>query len=256
MKHGDFSALADNYSKFRPDYSQTILRAILGIINLPTHQIDFVDIGAGTGIWTRMVSQAGVRSATAVEPNKYMRQMGISNEKNNRIAWVDASAERTGLEDNSADWISMASSFHWVDFESAVEEFSRVLRNGGWFTALWNPRLLEVSPLLLEIENHLSELRPNIKRISSGKSGITENLTEKLLSTNVFKDVIYSEARHTINMTKERYIGAWNSVNDLRVQLGDELFAKFLQYLHERLEDVDEINATYLTRSWTARLIK
>ena len=48
--------------------------------------------------------------------------------------------------------------FHWTEFDTTVKESLRVLRKNGRFTALWNPRLIEVNPLLIEIENHLSEL--------------------------------------------------------------------------------------------------
>ena len=37
-------------------------------------------------------------------------------------------AEAIDLADGSADWLSMASSFHWADFELATQEFFRVLR--------------------------------------------------------------------------------------------------------------------------------
>ena len=37
----------------------------------------------------------------------------------------------------------MGSSFHWADTLQALEEFHRILRPGGFFTAIWNPRLLK-----------------------------------------------------------------------------------------------------------------
>lgn len=52
MKHGDFSNLADDYAKYRPDYSPIILKSIIGLVSKPVNQIDAVDVGAGTGIWT------------------------------------------------------------------------------------------------------------------------------------------------------------------------------------------------------------
>jgi hypothetical protein len=127
------------------------------------------------------------------------------------------------------------------------------LRPGGRFTALWNPRLIEVNPLLVEIESYLDTLRPNIKRVSSGRSGITEMLTEQLWASACFEDVVYLEGRHVIEMTPVRYIGAWRSVNDLRVQLGAEKFDVFLDFVTERIAGVNVIQATYLTRAWSAR---
>ena len=55
VKYGDFTGLAKNYSKSRPGYSASVLRNLIELLNKPLGEIDFVDVGAGTGIWTRMV---------------------------------------------------------------------------------------------------------------------------------------------------------------------------------------------------------
>ncbi len=250
---GDFTGLAGDYSQHRPDYCPSVLKALLGLFDEPTTEIDFVDVGAGTGIWSRMVHSAGVQSVTAVEPNDDMRASGAANSLHTAIRWLAGSAEQTGLPEACCDWLSMASSFHWADFNRATQEFHRLLRAGGRFTALWNPRLFEVNPLLVEIEAHLDTLRPNIKRVSSGRSGITETLTEQLWNSPYFNDVVYLEGRHVIAMTPERYLGAWRSVNDLRVQLGPEKFEEFLVFVEQRIAGQDVIEATYLTRAWSAR---
>lgn len=253
LKAGDFTGLAKDYSQHRPDYSPSVLKAQLGLLALPAAEVDFVDVGAGTGIWTRMVYEQGVNRAIAIEPNDDMRQKGIDGSQQTNIRWLAGCAEDTGLPDQSADWLSMASSFHWANFETATREFHRVLRPGGQFTALWNPRLIEVNPLLIEIEAYLDTLRPNIKRVSSGRSGVTEILTDKLLKSAFFEDVVYLEGRHVIEMTPERYLGAWRSVNDLRVQLGPEKFQIFLAFVEDRISKIGVVEATYLTRSWSAR---
>lgn len=248
---GDFTGLATDYSKHRPDYCPSILKALLGLLGKPITEVDFADVGAGTGIWTRMVQHAGVRSVKAIEPNEDMRQNGMADSKN--ITWLNGSAENTGLAGESVDWVSMASSFHWADFNTATMEFYRILRPGGRFTALWNPRLIEVNPILVEIEAHLDTLRPNIKRVSSGRSGVTETLTELLWDSPCFDDLVYMEGRHIIEMTPERYLGAWRSVNDLRVQLGPQKFDFFLGFVEKQISGIDVIEATYLTRAWSAR---
>jgi SAM-dependent methyltransferase len=250
---GDYTNLAQDYSKHRPDYSPSVLLGLLGLLAKPVAHVDFVDVGAGTGIWTRMVAARGVKSATAVEPNKEMRSKGIADSVGTGIRWEAGSAEKTGLQDTCCDWLTMASSFHWVDFERATREFWRVLRPGGRFTALWNPRLVEANPLLEEIEAHLQILQPNMKRVSSGRSGITETLTERLWGSPYFEDVVYLEGRHVISMSPDRYVGAWRSVNDLRVQLGSERFDAFLSFVEERIRGIEAIEATYLTRAWSAR---
>ena len=253
LKAGDFTGLAKDYSQHRPDYCPAVLNALLGILQKPIDEVDFVDVGAGTGIWTRMVLGKGVKSATAVEPNDDMRANGLADSAGTGVRWQAGSAEQTGLPGACCDWLTMASSFHWVNFDAATREFRRLLRPGGGFTALWNPRLIEVNPLLVEIEAHLDALRPNIKRVSSGRSGITETLTEQLWVSPCFEDVVYVEGRHVIEMTPERYMGAWRSVNDLRVQLGPEKFDAFLAFVESRIAGLDVIEATYLTRAWSAQ---
>lgn len=253
MKHGDFTGLAEDYSRFRPDYSRQVLQSIFGLIEKPVSELDAVDVGAGTGIWTRMLAHAGVRSVTAVEPNNDMRDQGRTHPDNQRILWRKGSGEETGMAGASADLVSMASSFHWVDFDRGISEFDRVLRPRGCFVALWNPRFIEANPLLIEIEAHLEKLKGSeIKRVSSGRSEFTETLTERLESCGRFAHVVYLESKHVIPLTPERYIGAWRSVNDIRVQLGSERFSAFLAYVEDRVQGLETIEATYLTRAWVA----
>ena len=56
-----------------------------------------------------------------------------------------------------------------------------------------------------------------------------------------------------IKMSPARYLGAWRSVNDLRVQLGGEKFDSFLAFVECQIKDLEAIEATYLTRAWSAR---
>ncbi|WP_084386814.1 class I SAM-dependent methyltransferase [Castellaniella caeni] len=252
-RQGDFTGLAGDYSQYRPDYCPSILNGLFGLLKKRPADVDFVDVGAGTGIWTRMVQAAGVKSAVAVEPNADMRAAGMADSASLAVAWLPGSAEKTGLGDQVADWVTMASSFHWADFESSTREFHRILRPEGRFTALWNPRLIELNPLLMEIEEHLSLYKKNIKRVSSGRSGITDRLTEMLWGSTYFDDVVYLEGRHVIQMSPERYVGAWRSVNDLQAQLGSDNFSKFLRFVESKVASLPFVEATYLTRAWSAR---
>jgi hypothetical protein len=121
------------------------------------------------------------------------------------------------------------------------------------FAALWNPRLIEANPLLLEIEAEITRLKPGIERVSSGRSGLTERLTEMLGATPQFAEVLYLEGRHSVQQTPEQYLGVWRSVNDLQVQLGPDLFQTFLDRTAARIAGVTTIETTYVTRAWTAR---
>ena len=253
IKHGDFTGLAGDYAKFRAGYAPQVATAILRYLGRDIASVDAIDVGAGTGIWTRILASYGPNSITAIEPNDDMREQGIESSRGTNIEWRKGAAEATGMPDQSADLVSMASSFHWADFDQACDEFHRVLRPGGLFVALWNPRLIETNPLLVEIEEQITRLKPDVKRVSSGRSGITERLTEMLSAKPQFTDVLYLEGRHSVQQTPEQYLGAWRSVNDLRVQLGPELFDQFLDLTEKRIAGLTAIETTYLTRAWAAR---
>ena len=253
MKHGDFTGLADDYAHYRPGYAFSVVTTVYALLERTPSEIDVADVGAGTGIWTRMLAERQPRSITAVEPNDDMRRQGVLASRGTSIEWRAGRGEATGLADASLDLVTMASSFHWVDFESGCQEFQRILRPGGRFVAVWNPRLIETNPLLVEIEAEISRLKPDIRRVSSGRSGLTEQLTDRLWATPGFDDVVYVEARHTTQQSPTHYLGAWRSVNDLQVQLGPELFQVFLRYVERKVSDVSMVETTYLTRAWSAR---
>ena len=248
IKQGDFTGLAKDYANCRPDYSQTILELLLK----HTQAKSVADVGAGTGIWSRMLSQAGLNT-TSVEPCDDMREEGIRFTADYDIDWHVGSAEQTGLPENSVDWVTMASSFHWADTTAALTEFNRILKPSGYFTILWNPRNIDDNEMHEEIERLVHELVPSLKRVSSGRAKNSRDWTDDLQSTGHFTDCLFMEARHEIHMTHERYLGAWRSVNDIQAQAGPEKFGLLLQQISEIIDNLNEIIVPYKTRAWTVQ---
>ena len=95
----------------------------------------------------------------------------------------------------------------------------------------------------------ITELKPDLRRFSSGRSGITETLSERLWESHYFDNVIYLESLHQAKLTPKAYLGAWRSVNDVQTQLGPSLFAAFLAFVEDRTRDLDYVAATYQTRA-------
>jgi len=115
LKLGDFTNLAENYSRYRPGYSRSVRDALLALCAREPAALEVADVGAGTGIWSRLMAER-VAHVTAIEPNEEMRRCGIRDSKADRVTYAECSGEKTGLRSESVDMVSMASSFHWVDF--------------------------------------------------------------------------------------------------------------------------------------------
>lgn len=256
MELGDFTKLAKDYVN-RVGYSETALTVLKDHIETQKGPIRAVaDVGAGTGKLTDDLARLGLRGF-AVEPNDAMRAEGVKLfDGRDAFTWSKGTAEATGLADNSVDWVLMGSSFHWTDAPAALQEFHRILRPGGYFTAIWNPRNIESSPLHMGIEAKIREMVPNMKRVSSGSRANMQDMEKKLLSTPYFKDLFLLEAPHEAVMTKERYMGAWRSVNDIHAQAGDALFEEILQMIEGEISHLDQVVVPYLSRAFTVRSTK
>ena len=66
---------------------------------------------------------------------------------------------------------------------------------------------------------------------------------------------MFAEAPHTVVMSKVRYMGVWRSVNDIRVQAGEEQFAEILKRIEAIIAPYEEIVVPYRSRAWTVQAL-
>lgn len=254
MVHGDFTDLAKYYIN-RPGYSLQVLEMLAGYTREKTSQqvLSVADVGAGTGKLTENLAQIGL-SGYAVEPNDAMRMQGVQSESPG-FSWIKGTAEQTGLEENSVEWVLMGSSFHWTDAPAALKEFHRILRPNGIFTAIWNPRDTEKNELQGVIEAKIKEIVPELVRVSSAGKNNTQHTEEKLLSSPYFKNLIFCEAPYIVKMDPVRYLNAWKSVNDIQVQAGPARFEQILLMIENEIKGMKEIVVPYRARAWSVEAV-
>jgi ubiquinone/menaquinone biosynthesis C-methylase UbiE len=183
-----------------------------------------------------------------------MREEGVKADqgKYSKIVWMKGDAEDTGLETSSVDLVTMASAFHWPETKRALAEFNRILKPRGIFSALWNPRITELSDIETSVNQLLIDKYKIRSRTSSGRSGLADGMTNVLEEAGYFQSTVYCESMDRVIVDSNRYIGAWESVNDIRSQLGEENFAKFIDDIRGILQDISEFPVFYLTRCWIA----
>lgn len=152
-----FGAAAADYHRARTGYTAEDVIWALGLDDAPGHdddagrddaspsagaaagigRLDVVDLAAGTGRLTMALLAAGVGQVAAVEPDPGMRAEFAARVGGSGVTLHDGTAEAIPLPDASVDAVVAGSAFHWFDPERALPEIARVLRPGGWLTALW-----------------------------------------------------------------------------------------------------------------------
>ena len=152
-----FSNRVADYVRYRPGYPPALLDWLHHEMGVSTDTL-VADIGAGTGISTRLFLAAG-HPVIAVEPNAAMRNAADAwlSPDYLRLKLVDGTAEATTLADDSVGLVSAAQAFHWFDMDAVRAEWQRILHPGGMALVFWNSRLLDSSPFLIGYEQLLLE---------------------------------------------------------------------------------------------------
>lgn len=130
-----FSDRVEDYVKYRPSYPKAAIDKILENFTLP---ITAADIGAGTGISSRLLAARGIK-VIAIEPNPEMRNAGIKDGTSS-VEWQDGTAENTNLPAQSIDLVTCFQAFHWFTPEPSLSEFHRILKPQGKLAIVYNNR--------------------------------------------------------------------------------------------------------------------
>jgi SAM-dependent methyltransferase len=130
-----FGASAAHYDQARPTYPVAALTWTFA--RLGGGRLRVMDLGAGTGLLSRVVAAAG-HEVIPVEPDAGMRAQLDAVMPGVRA--LAGSAEAIPLPDASVDAVLAGTAYHWFDPELAHPEIARVLRPGGVLAAIWNDR--------------------------------------------------------------------------------------------------------------------
>jgi SAM-dependent methyltransferase len=131
-----FADGAGTYQRGRPDYPRQLLTWLREALFLEAGKT-VVDLGAGTGKFTRLLIETGA-DILAVEPVDEMRAELTAALPGVRSA--SGTAQAIPAADESMDAVLCAQSFHWFASLEALADIHRVLRPGGRLGLVWNVR--------------------------------------------------------------------------------------------------------------------
>lgn len=120
---GAFHTAGERYDAIRPSYPADVVPFVV-----PPGARRAVDVGAGTGLFTRLLVAAGLE-VTAVEPSASMLELlraGLP-----QVQAVNGTGEETILPDGCAEVVTVAQAWHWIDPVAGSAEAARLLRAGG-----------------------------------------------------------------------------------------------------------------------------
>ena len=138
-----FDSLVDSYDAARPSYPPGLYAALP-----PLDGALVADIGAGTGIATRGLTEHGADVvAFDIGANVLARLRANGAAAPGRlVATAVADAHALPLRAACVDLVTYAQAFHWVRAAEAAAEARRVLRPGGALAVWWNDSAAQAEP--------------------------------------------------------------------------------------------------------------
>ncbi|GBE81906.1 S-adenosyl-L-methionine-dependent methyltransferase [Sparassis crispa] len=154
------------YDRARPSYPPAALSHIRNAL-AASAPLNVVEIGAGTGIFTRALlahpdwSQS-VNQLRAIEPSEGMRDVFAKSVHDPRVSVAEGTFDSTGVDDGWADLVVIAQAFHWcLDYDKASAEFARILKPTGILALIWNLENRDGAPWVAQLRDRIEpeELR-------------------------------------------------------------------------------------------------
>ena len=175
-----FSDRVDDYKKHRPDYPRAVIDHLETTGFLTAGDV-VADLGAGTGIFSRRLLDAGY-DVIAVEPNE---AMASAIEPHDRLRVIGAPAEATTLDDASVDLVTAAQALHWFDPAATRAEVRRIAKHPHPLAAVWNRRDTTSTPFLVEYEALLREEGIGYVGLMASRDEIEASLTPYFGNSNI-----------------------------------------------------------------------
>jgi len=250
LKLGNYTNLAKDYEKYRPSYAKKIIQILL---NKKLKSKHFLEIGAGTGKFTELLLKVS-QNIEALEPNKPMLH---EFKKKFKIKVHNSKAEKFDFKKNTYDVIVFASCFHWIDFKTIYHKIKRSLKLNGYLLIIYNTRDLKYGKFIQNVEKKIKLLNEdyiNLRKSSGGSKNVNEKIKKFLKMTN-FKIVKKGKLIHYETFSKQRYVGAWNSSNEIRARLGKGKYFKFITWVKGNFPN-KSIKAKYLNNYWLLKASK
>lgn len=226
-----FSQLADAYRAFRPDYPEEMFR---WLAQAAPRRDSALDCGCGTGQATVALARY-FQAVYGVDPSAEQIGRAVGHE---RVRYLVAPAEATGLPEGSQDLVIAAQALHWFDLERFYGEVRRVARPGGVFAAI-TYGLFTLAPeldrvLLRLYRDILGDYWPPERRhVDAGYTTLPFPFAE--IQPPEFAMTAAWRFDHLLG-----YLSTWSAVKEYRARTGDDAVLAVTDELRAAWGDPEE----------------
>jgi len=167
-KQVNFGNVANDYAKYRDEIPSIIFQQLMER-NIGFAGKNVIDLGSGTGIFSRAMSQQGA-IVTGVEPEERLiaqaalidQSLGLNN-----IKYIHASAESMTLLADHYDMITALRSWHWFNRATVNQKVLEHLKEKGYLIVIHSVFVPQLSQAAQETIRAVKECIPQLKPAGS-----------------------------------------------------------------------------------------
>lgn len=228
----DWGLTSEDYAKYRDIYPE-ILYNRLRKLGAAADNTAWLDLGTGTGILPQnMYNEKAQITGIDISEDQIRHAKEYAKNHGLNITYFTASAEETGLPDNSFDVITAAQCFWYFDRNKMKTEISRMLKPNGIFIKIYLDWDLEDGIADKSI-SLVKEYNPNWTSVDIGFHDMYDDLFDGRVTEEYDCDVPFTKegwhgrmcaCRGTLaSMTKEQF-NAWSEAHKKMLQEYPEAF--------------------------------
>ncbi|MDE7293468.1 MAG: methyltransferase domain-containing protein [Oscillospiraceae bacterium] len=171
-----FLGFGEVYENARPKVPKYLVEIICRYLGKAPELV--VDMGCGTGLSTEVWQEVCGR-VIGIEPSDDMRNIA-EKKSTEKMSFIKAFSDDTGLESDCADVVVCSQSFHWMEPAATLKEVDRILKKGGIFATVdcdWPPvakweaesAYMKLYGRVLEIESQVPDIKDTFTRYPKDK---------------------------------------------------------------------------------------